>query len=241
MNILRHESIQTTYIGQRFGNYRLEKLLGQGGFAMIYLGKHMHLETRAAVKILDTQLTDEGIQKFYTEARIAARLVHPNIVRVLDFGLQNNIPFLVMDYAPNGTLRQLHPEGQVLPLAVVLYYVQQIVDGLQYIHDHGLIHQDLKPENLLVGRNQQILLSDFGIAITEYRANMPGKKKVFGTVPYMAPEQIQGKPCFASDQYALAVIIYEWLSGELPFQGSSLEIARKHLLFSPPSIRVLGH
>jgi serine/threonine protein kinase len=240
MNALRTESIQPIHInlGQQFGNYRLERLLGQGGFATIYLGKHQYLGTRAAVKILDTRLTREGMQKFHTEARIAARLVHSHIVRVLDFGLQNNIPYLVMDYAPNGTLRQLHPEGQVLPLFVVLKYMRQIADGLQYIHDRGLIHQDLKPENLLLGRKNEVLISDFGIAITEYQVNMLIKKKVVGTVPYMAPEQIRGNPCFASDQYALAVIIYEWLCGELPFHGSPLEIARKHLQFSPPSMRI---
>src|SRR5438874_13274970 len=101
MNALKLESIEFIYTGQQFGNYRLEKLLGRGGFASIYLGKHQYLGTWAAIKILNAhgaQLTDEGIQKFYTEARIAARLVHRYIVRVLDFGLQNNIPFLVMDY-----------------------------------------------------------------------------------------------------------------------------------------------
>lgn len=223
-------------IGQQFGNYRIEKLLDQGGFATIYLGKHHYLGTRAAIKILDPPLGNEEVQKFFSEAHIAARLMHPHIIRVLDFGLQNHVPFLVMDYAPHGSLRQLHPEGQVLPVSTVLNYVWQIVDGLQYIHNCGLIHQDLKPENILLGRNHKILLSDFGIAITEQVAYSPSKIRVVGTISYMAPEQIQGNPCFASDQYALAVIIYEWLCGELPFHGSPLEIARQHLLFPPPSM-----
>src|SRR5690242_10642025 len=132
MNALEYEATQSIYIGQQFGNYRLEKLLGRGGFASIYLGKHQYLETRVAIKILDAQLTNEGIQKFCTEARIVAHLVHRHIVRVLDFELQNNIPFLVMDYAPRGSLRRLYPEGHVLPIATVLSYTCQIADALQY-------------------------------------------------------------------------------------------------------------
>src|SRR5438309_7257222 len=103
-------------VGQQLGNYRLVRLLGQGGFADVYLGEHVYLETQAAIKVLHTQLAREDIEQFRIEARTIARLEHPYIVRVLDFGVEGSTPFLVMSYAPNGTLRQRHPKGTRLPL-----------------------------------------------------------------------------------------------------------------------------
>ncbi len=107
-------------VGQRLGNYQLTRLLGAGGFAQVYLGEHIYLGTQAAIKVLDTQLTSDTVEWFLTEARTIARLVHPHIVRVLDFGVENLIPFLVLDYAPNGSLRQHHSEGQPLPLPTLV-------------------------------------------------------------------------------------------------------------------------
>src|SRR5256712_13576420 len=98
----------TTTLGRQIGNYRLLRLLGQGGFADVYLGEHLYLKTQAAIKVLHTQITHDNMESFITEAQTIARLRHPHIIRVLDFGVQDNTPFLVMDYAPNGTLRQLH-------------------------------------------------------------------------------------------------------------------------------------
>src|SRR5213080_635242 len=151
-------------VGQQLGNYRLSRLIGHGGFAEVYLGEHIHLNTQAAIKVLQIRLTGSNLEQFRNEARTIASLVHPNIVRVLDFGLEDNIPFLVMDYAPNGTLRQRHPKGSVLPLATVVDYVRQVADALQYAHNIKVIHRDIKPENMLLGRNNEVLLSDFGIA-----------------------------------------------------------------------------
>src|SRR5207248_2180188 len=99
----------TDQVGQQFGNYRLTRLLGEGGFAQVYLGEHVYLGTQAAIKLLSMQMTDENREWFLTEARTIARLVHPNIVRVLDFGVKGKVPFLVLDYAPNGSLREKHP------------------------------------------------------------------------------------------------------------------------------------
>src|SRR2546425_13328993 len=98
-------------VGRQFGNYHLIRLLGQGGFADVYLGEHIHLNTLAAIKVLHTQLVEDSIENFRTEARTVAHLIHPNIVRVLDFGVENSTPFLVMEYAPNGALRQRHTRG----------------------------------------------------------------------------------------------------------------------------------
>src|ERR1700719_4695675 len=129
-------------IGQQLGNYRFIRLLGQGGFADVYLAEHIHLETQAAVKVLSTRLTSEHVEKFRTEARTIARLVHPHIVRVLDFGVEQDTPYLVMDYAPHGSLHRHHPRGKSLPLSTVVEYVKQIAGALQYAHEKRVIHRD---------------------------------------------------------------------------------------------------
>src|SRR2546428_14046144 len=110
--------------GQQLGNYRLVRLLGEGSFAEVYLGAHIHLDTRAAIKVLHTQLADHEADKFRTEARTIAHLVHPHIVRVLDFGIDGKTPFLVMDFAPKGTLRQRHSHGTPVPLSNIILYVK---------------------------------------------------------------------------------------------------------------------
>jgi serine/threonine protein kinase len=223
------------YIGQRLGNYQLTRLLGEGGFAQVYLGEHIYLSTQAAIKVLSTQVANDT-DWFRTEARTIARLVHPNIVRVLEFGVEGSTPFLVMDYAPSGTLRQRHPKGTRLPLATVTSYVQQVAEALQYAHSEKLVHRDVKPENMLVGRNNEILLSDFGIALIAQTMGDQGIQNVAGTLPYTAPEQIQGKPRQASDQYSLAIVAYEWLVGERPFNGSLTEVISQQLAVAPPSL-----
>src|SRR5438270_2112593 len=152
-------------VGQQLGNYRLLRLLGQGGFAEVYLGEHIYLDTPAAIKVLHTRLASDEVEHFQTEARTVARLVHPHIVRVLDYGVEGSTPFLVVDYAPNGTLRQRHPRGAALPLPTVVSYVVQIADALQYAHEQKVIHRDVKPENILMVRRNEVLLSDFGIAL----------------------------------------------------------------------------
>ncbi len=228
----------TTYlIGKYLGNYRLIKQLGQGGFATVYLGEHRYLSTRAAIKVLNTRPAYYELGRFMREARITAHLTHKHIVRVIDFGIEDDIPFLVIEYAPYHTLLDLHPKGYSLPLATVVFYVAQIADALQYIHDKGIIHQDVKPENMLLGKEQCVLLSDFGISITAHKARARERREVVGTLPYMAPEQIDGQPCVASDQYALGVVVYEWLTGRLPFGGSTGAIVNGHLYYGPPSLR----
>jgi serine/threonine protein kinase len=224
-------------VGQQLGNYRLVQLLGQGGFAEVYLGEHLHLGTQAAIKLLHTQLAGEDTNAFRNEARTIARLIHPHIVRVFDFGIEGETPFLVMDYAAAGTVRKRHPKGVALPLPTILTYIKQTTSALQYAHDEHYTHRDVKPENLLIGRHQEILLSDFGIALITQTSRSQSMQDVAGTASYMAPEQFQGKPRPASDQYALAVIVYEWLTGACPFLGSFMEIASQHLFVPPPPLK----
>ncbi len=224
--------------GQRLGNYRLTQLLGRGGFAEVYLGEHVRLGTLAAIKVPYTRLASpDEVESFEKEARTIAHLRHPHIVRVFDFDVVDDTPFLVMDFAPNGTLRKLHPRGTKLLLSLILTYVKQIADALQHAHDQRIIHRDIKPENMLLGQNNELLLSDFGIATISQSSRYEGKQDMAGTIAYTAPEQVQGKPRPASDQYALGIVVYEWLCGERPFHGSFTEIATQHVLTPPPSLR----
>ncbi len=224
-------------VGQHLGNYRLERLLGEGGFAEVYLGEHLYLKTRAAIKVLHTRLGQEELEGFLGEARTIAALKHPQIVRVLDFGVEGSTPYLVMDYAQGGTLRQRFPKGTRLPLATVLPILKQVADALQHAHDQRLIHRDIKPENMLLDERGQVVLSDFGIATVAQSSRYQQTGGVAGTAAYMAPEQLQGKPRPASDQYALGIVVYEWLTGERPFTGTFTEIASQHVLTPPPSLR----
>jgi serine/threonine protein kinase len=209
-------------IGQQLGNYRLTHLLGRGGFAEVYLGKHVRLKTRAAIKVLHAHLAEAEVVHFQQEAETIARLTHPHIVRVLDYDVAEGVPFLVMDYAPNGTLRQRFPKGSQQAPGALLPYVRQVAEALHYAHDQQLIHRDVKPENMLLGERNQVLLSDFGIALIVQSSRSQPTEELAGTLAYMAPEQIRGHPRPESDQYSLAVVLYEWLSGEHP-----VPIARK--------------
>jgi serine/threonine protein kinase len=224
-------------VDQQLGNYRLIRLIGYGGFAEVYLGEHVFLKTQAAIKVLTIQLTSENMDGFQKEAQTIARLIHPHIVRVLEFGVEGATPYLVMDYAPNGTLRQKHGRGTRLTPAAVAPYIKQAAEALQYAHEQKLIHRDVKPENFLLGRNNEVLLSDFGIALVAQSSRHPGMQEVVGTVTYMAPEQIQGQPRPASDEYSLAIIAYEWLSGAAPFQGTFTELCTQHLYAPPAPLR----
>jgi outer membrane protein assembly factor BamB/serine/threonine protein kinase len=230
------------YVGQQLGNYRLRHLLGQGGSADVYLGEHIHLETLAAIKVLHIQMGSRDIDDFRREAMIIAHLLHPHIVRVLDFGVEGNMPFLVMDYAPKGTLREYHPKGTSLPLTTIVAYVKQVAQALQYAHERKVIHRDVKPENMLLGINNEVLLSDFGISAIEQGTSVLITQKRVGSNPagtllYMAPEQIQGKPHLASDQYALGIVVYEWLCGSRPFQGEPLAVMYQQVHVPAPPLR----
>ncbi len=222
-------------MGQQLGNYRLIRLLGQGSFADVYFGEHVYLKTQVAIKVLRIQLANDEQEGFLNEARTIAALEHPHIVRVLEFGIENSTPFLVMSYAPNGTLRQLFPKGTSVSPMNILPYVAQLAEALQYAHDRNLVHRDIKPENMLLGRNNEVLLGDFGIAQILESSRSGG---MVGSVAYMAPEQFQGKPRPASDQYALGVVIYEWLCGECPFYGNPTQVADQHRFATPPSLRL---
>jgi serine/threonine protein kinase len=167
-------------VGQRFGDYRLIRSLGEGTFGDVYLGEHVYQKTPAAIKVFKTKLTPDKFKDFINEVHTVL-LRHPNIVPIIDFGVgENDIAYLVMEYAPNGTLLKRHPRRTSLPLATVVTYVKQIAAALQYAHDQRPIHRDVKPENMLFGANNEILLSDFGIAVVAHNEvwNVKTKKRV---------------------------------------------------------------
>lgn len=227
---------QEDLFGQQLGNYHLLRVLGQGTFAVVYLGEHRYLERLAAIKVLQMRIEPARQEAFRREARTIAQLTHPHIVAVHDFDIQDQVPYLVMEYMPYGTLRQRYPKGTRLPFEQIMVYVKQIASALDYAHQRRVIHRDIKPENILLNTNQELVLSDFGIAVVQHTLGTLSAQNPAGTPIYMAPEQIRHRPCTASDQYALGVMVYEWLCGEPPFLGSLYEIFGQHLHKTPPSL-----
>jgi serine/threonine protein kinase len=181
----------TDRVGQQFGNYQLVQLLGQGGCAEVYLGKHRHLNSYAALKVLHARISPGHEHKFQVEAQTLVDLRHPNIVHLLDFGIEDGTPVLIMDYAPNGSLRQAYPQGTQIPLTTVVDFVTQIAAALQYAHNHKVIHRDVKPENILLDADNHLLLSDFGLALLTPSSEQLSTQDPAGTARYMAPEQLR--------------------------------------------------
>jgi eukaryotic-like serine/threonine-protein kinase len=203
------------------GKYNILQRIGKGGYAKVYLGEHIYLKTKAAIKVLrfGSYLSQEDLERFLIEARTIAQLHHPHIIGILDFDVEDNIPYLVMEYAPNGSLLARHPDRSILDPPVIVHYVKQIALALQFAHDHHIVHCDVKPENMLLNAHNDVLLSDFGISVILH-TNLITQPSV-GTLLYMAPEQFSGKPVPASDQYGLAVVVYKWLCGQFPFNGKN--------------------
>jgi eukaryotic-like serine/threonine-protein kinase len=227
------------------GRYRLLERIGSGGMAAVYRAQDLKLGRFVAVKMLHESLTsDEGfLIRFQREAHSAANLTHPNIVTVHDIGQEEHRHYIVLEYVEGDTLKQLIRDfaatGQFLPINRSLDLVIQICNGIGYAHRANLIHCDLKPQNVLVTRDDRVKVADFGIAraISEASQHL-GDSQVWGTPHYFSPEQASGySPTAASDVYAIGVILFELLTGRLPFIADSpTAIALKHLQEAPPSV-----
>ncbi len=233
-------SISEIVPGQSIGGCRILRLIGQGNSSEVYLGERSDLDHPVAVKLLHAWTGEREVQRFLTQAAMLSKLDHPHIIHIYDFGLtDDDVPYLVVSYAPYGTLRQRYPRGTRLPLGEVVSYVMQSADALQYVHEHQLVHRDVKPQNMLLSEQNKIILNDFGTTTISYSL-IPNAVDFEGTVLYAAPEQLEGRSLRSSDQYALAVMTHELLTGSWPFIGTFEEVAHKHLLAQPPTLREKG-
>jgi serine/threonine protein kinase len=211
-------------VGDQLGEYRLVREIGQGAFGLVFEAEHLHLGRHDAIKVLLNATPAEG-QKLLAEARKIANWRHPHITQVLNFAEYQGTPYLVMQYAPNGTLKECYPLGQTFPIETILPHIQHIAEGIQYAHDRQTLHLDLKPANVLLDEGERALISDFGIAVNLQTNNTHETLAGYlGTPAYAAPEQLETHPGKASDQYALATMVYQWLAGRLPFTGDLIQI-----------------
>jgi len=223
--------------GEQLGDYRLLRKLGEGAFGEVYEAEQVYLGTKAAIKLLQAQLDQRELQAFLAEARKIAVLEHPHIARVLGFSFQGEMPYLVMQLA-QGSLKDRFPAGQCQPIERILPVIQQAAEGLQYAHDQRIVHLDIKPANLLLGVQGQVLLADFGLSLVLSTKKTHQTMQGFaGTPYYAAPEQFENKPGLASDQYALAIMAYHWLTGVFPFDGEWFVIGHQKLSQEPPPLR----
>ena len=222
--------------------YRLEGRIGQGGMAVVYSGVDTVLRRRVAVKVLREQLAADAdfVQLFYTEAQHAAKLSHPNIVNIYDVGREGENYFIVMELVDGATLGEMIEKDGALPEPVAIDFAAQICSGLAYAHRQGLQHRDVKPANILITKDDVVKLSDFGIAraVTTQTMTMTAPGLVMGSVYYLSPEQAQGHELReTSDLYSLGVVLYQMLTGKLPYTGESpVTVALKHVSSPIPSL-----
>ncbi|HEY6408782.1 MAG TPA: tetratricopeptide repeat protein [Ktedonobacteraceae bacterium] len=230
----------TDRVGQELGNYRLVQLLGLGSVAEVYLGEHLRNGTLAALKVWHYALDGEESRHFQAEAGGIALLEQAHIVPMLDYGVtEENLPFVVMEYARGKSLRLRYQRGMQLSLATIVPIASCLAEALEYEHNAEIVHGDIKPENMLSRENNEVLLSDFSLASIARSSHAQYTLDLADIVAYVAPEQLQGQAEKASDQYALAVVIYEWLSGKLPFYGTFTEVATQHLIVPPAPLHTI--
>jgi serine/threonine-protein kinase len=256
--------VQDSLIGQHLGVYLIQSKLGEGGMARVYKAYHSRLRRDVAIKIILPQIVDsEGFRlRFEREAQLIASLDHPNIVAVYDFGDIGNITYLVMQYVGGGTLRDRLRGQQVLEPQQATRYAIQMAKALHHAHLRGIVHRDVKPQNMLISTTDpnHLLLSDFGIAklfdarmeptlvSTGPISPMSGDSgltradQIVGTADYMAPEQVNAKPVDArTDVYALGVVLFQMLTGETPFRSTTIQgLLFQHVYTPPPPLHTIN-
>jgi serine/threonine protein kinase/beta-lactam-binding protein with PASTA domain len=233
-----------TEAGQPFdGRYRVLGRLGIGGMATVYLAEDSSLGRKVALKVMAERYAEDGefVERFRREAQAAARLNHPNIIAVYDRGEADGRPYIAMEYLQGRTLKQvIQKEGQ-LPPERAIAIAMQVLAGLRYAHEHGVVHRDVKPHNVLVGDDGRIKVTDFGIAHAG-DPQMTEVGSIVGTAQYLSPEQARGRAVGPqTDIYSLGVVLYEMLAGRVPFEGdSSVAIAMQHVSDAPPPLQALA-
>jgi len=224
------------------GRYELEELVGRGGMSSVYRARDRVLERKVALKVLHSQLGDdpEHVERFQREAQSVARLSHPHIVTVMDRGESEGRRYIVFEYVDGANLKEVLERSGPLPVARAVQLAVEIADGLAFAHEQGLVHRDVKPQNVLLTPEGDAKVTDFGIARSlDVERAVTQTGTVLGTSSYLSPEQASGLPTTpATDVYSLGVVLYELLTGELPFSGGSLvEVAMRHVHERPPDLR----
>lgn len=223
------------------GRYRIVRSLGEGGMANVYLAHDLILDRDVAVKLLRLDLRDDPktIKRFQREALATTELVHPHIVSLYDVGEENGMQYLVMEYVKGMDLKNYIKENFPLPLQQVIDIMEQILSAVATAHAHNIIHRDLKPQNILIDEQGNAKITDFGIAVALSEHSMTQTNTILGSVHYLSPEQARGSMATKqSDIYSLGIILYEMLTGSVPFKGeTAVSIALKHFQNAIPSVR----
>ena len=213
--------------------YQIIKTLGEGGMANVYLAYDTILNREVAVKVLrgDLASDEKFVRRFQREALSASNLSHPNIVEMYDFGEEDGQNYIVMEYVPGKTLKQLLKKRGTLTVTEVIDIMLQLTDGMAHAHDSYIIHRDIKPQNIMILENGMIKITDFGIAMALNATQLTQTNSVMGSVHYLAPEQVNGRgSTIRSDIYSMGIVMFELLTGVIPYKGdSAVEIALKHL------------
>jgi serine/threonine-protein kinase len=222
--------------GKRLGEYEIIEQIGRGATADVYKAFQPKLNRYVGIKVLSPFVSDEDAfrKRFIREAKAVAQLDHPNILSVYDFDQQDNRVYLVMRYVDTGSLADILTEmkGTPMPLDRVLVILEQVGSALSHAHNRGIVHRDVKPGNIMLGEDNWVLLTDFGLVkILEDSTVITQSGVGVGTPNYMAPEQVRGDPVDArADVYALGAMLYQMITGEVPFEGESgIAVALKHL------------
>jgi serine/threonine-protein kinase len=226
--------------GKILGNrYEILKQLGGGGMALVYKGQDKLLHRLVTIKVLRPEFTQDQdfIRRFQREAQAVARLSHPNIVNIYDVGQEDDIHYLIMEYVNGEDLKTILKRDKTLPFSQITKIALQVCTALEHAHENNIVHQDIKPNNILITPNGKAKLTDFGIAhdITATMVTQTGKETIMGTAHYLSPEQVRGEPATPkSDIYALGVTLYEMFTGRVPYTGDNLiAVAIKHIQEEP--------
>ena len=222
--------------------YELIQKIGTGGMAVVYQAHDTALDRQVAVKLLRDEYIDnpDFIRQFQREAKAVAKLNHQNIVNIYDFGKSDDLMYLVMEYVDGCTLKELIAKNGPLPMQQILDYSIQLCYGMAQAHSHNIVHKDIKPHNIMIDHNHIAKITDFGIAQAINHLTMTHSNGVLGSAHYFSPEQARGEQVeFESDIYSLGIVLYEMLTGKVPFTGDNpVSVALKHMQDKPPSLRV---
>lgn len=213
--------------------YQIIERIGEGGMANVYLAYDKVLKRECAIKILKADLSENPVTllRFKREADAASKLHHPSIVTIYDVGQSGNRHFIVMEYVKGKTLKSLIQQRGAIEKNEAVFIMQQILEGIVVAHKAGVIHRDIKPQNILIKADGTVKITDFGIATTEGSVQLTQHDSVMGSVHYLAPECARGEQATnQSDIYSLGIVFYEMLTGEVPYKGDgAVQVALKHL------------